>query len=260
MSKAQIRHLLNEYFSESEFRELCFDLEVPYDELGGRGKSEKVMELIGYLERRERLAELIELGQMLRPNANWPSTAAASQPEYAPTSTQIPPEISLLQNPFTYGNPISDPARFFGRQREIEQVFSRLTNPEHESSSLVGGRRIGKTSLLKHIAHSDVRRRFGLHTQHYIFLYVDLQMLDQSTTPLRLWQRLIAKMAPHCQDAEVKQQIAELRGAAYIDNFALADLFDAVDAAGQHLVLLLDEFENVTKNKNFDVGFTVCAV
>lgn len=255
MAKAQLRHLLNEYFSEGEIRELCFDLDIPYDELSGRGKREKIMELIGYLERRNRLADLLELGRHLRPNVNWPTAAAVSQPEYADINVEVPQEIGQLQNPFTYGNPISDPERFFGRQREIEQVFSRLTNAEHESSSLVGSRRIGKTSLLKHIAHPDVRRRFGLDSQRYIFLYIDLQMLEQTTTPVRLWQRLLAKMAPHCQDAQVKQLIQELRVAEEIDNFALADLFDAIDVAGQHLVLLLDEFENVTKNENFDVGF-----
>ncbi|MGD2050356.1 MAG: AAA family ATPase, partial [Chloroflexota bacterium] len=255
MAKAQLRHLLNEYFSEGELRELCFDLDVPYDDLSGRGKREKVMELIGYLERRNRLADLLELGRRLRPNVNWPSAAAISQPEYEDIRIEAQRETGQLQNPFTYGNPISDPERFFGRQREIEQVFSRLTNAEHESSSLVGSRRIGKTSLLKHIAHPNVRRRFGLDSQHYIFLFVDLQMLDQNTTPVRLWQRLLGKMAPHCRDAQVSHLISELRAVEEIDNFALADLFDAIDAAGQHLVLLLDEFENVTKNENFDVDF-----
>ena len=33
-------------------------------------------------------------------------------------------------NPFTYGNPISDPKRFIGRRRDVEQIFMRLRN-EH---------------------------------------------------------------------------------------------------------------------------------
>ena len=28
----------------------------------------------------------------------------------------------MPDNPFTYGNPISDPRRFFGRQREVDQI------------------------------------------------------------------------------------------------------------------------------------------
>jgi len=57
----------------------------------------------------------------------------------------------MIVNPFTYGNPISNPKRFFGRKREIEQVFSRLCNVEFESSSIVGERRIGKTSLFNYL-------------------------------------------------------------------------------------------------------------
>ena len=53
--------------------------------------------------------------------------------------------MEALNNPYTCGNPISDPKRFVGRKREIEQVFSRLRNPEFESSSIVGERRSGKT-------------------------------------------------------------------------------------------------------------------
>lgn len=161
----------------------------------------------------------------------------------------------MIANPFTYGNPISDPARFFGRQREVEQVFSRLRNAEAESSSLVGERRMGKTSLLKYLAHPDVRRDYRLDPDRYIFVYVDLQMIDPSTTPGRLWQRLVRQMALECQNDTIKQMLGDLHDPGTIDTFALADLFDTIDQQGQHIVLLLDEFENVTENANFGPDF-----
>ena len=158
-------------------------------------------------------------------------------------------------NPFTYGNPISNPARFFGRLREVEQVFSRLRNAEAESSSLVGERRVGKTSLLHFLSHPDTRRRYGLNPDQYIFVYTDLQMVDSSVTPARLAQRLMRQMAQQCEDAEVKQMVEELRQVEVIDNFALADLFDAIDQKDLHVVFLLDEFEKVTANPNFGPDF-----
>jgi hypothetical protein len=161
----------------------------------------------------------------------------------------------MAGNPFTYGNPISDPARFFGREREIEQVFSRLRNAEFESSSLVGERRVGKTSLLNTIAHPDVRHQHGLDPNQYIFVYVDLQMLDKEATPHKLWQRMLRQMARYCQDAAVKQTIEEIRKEESIDTFALADLFDTIDEKKQYVVFLLDEFENVTTNQNFGPDF-----
>ena len=111
----------------------------------------------------------------------------------------------MASNPFTYGNPISEPARFFGREREVEQVFSRLRNDEFESSSIVGDRRIGKTSLLNYISHPEVRRKYGLEGPEYAFVYADLEMVDGATTPTRLWQRLLRHLERHCQDAAVKE-------------------------------------------------------
>ena len=54
-----------------------------------------------------------------------------------------------MANPFSYGNPIRDPARFHGRQAELRQIVNRLRSSARESTSIVGERRIGKTSLLK---------------------------------------------------------------------------------------------------------------
>ena len=64
-------------------------------------------------------------------------------------------------NPFIYGNPLTDPRRFIGRRAEVEHIFSRLRNPEFESSSLIGERRMGKTSVLNFISHPDTVRRNG---------------------------------------------------------------------------------------------------
>src|SRR5919202_1649546 len=159
--------------------------------------------------------------------------------------------LHLAPNPFTYGNPISDPSRFFGREREIDQIFSRLRNVEFESTSLVGERRIGKTSLLNYVAHPEVRRSYGLDDDRYAFVYVDLQLADATVTAARLWQHLLRRIARHYQDSEIAQALNEVRVLDPLDNFALADAFDTLDARDQHVVLLLDEFENVTENANF---------
>ena len=161
----------------------------------------------------------------------------------------------MANNPFTYGNPISDPRRFFGREHEIELIFSRLRNAEFESSSLVGERRIGKTSLLNYLADIDVRRRYDLLSGTHMFVYVDLQIMNQEVTPVRLWQRLLRQMGRVCQDSTVHQAIDEIRQQDIIDNFALADLFDIIDEKNQFVVFLLDEFEKVTVNPNFGTDF-----
>lgn len=163
--------------------------------------------------------------------------------------------LAVMTNPFTYGNPISQPARFFGREREVAQIFSRLRNVEFESSSLVGERRIGKTSLLNYLAHPEVRASYALSPDTYIFVNLDLQMVDERVTPARLWQWLLNQLARKCQSSIVVGVLDGIRDAEQIDTFALADLFDTIDGNGQYVVFLLDEFENITSNPNFGPDF-----
>jgi AAA-like domain len=161
----------------------------------------------------------------------------------------------MRSNPFTYGNPISDPQRFVGRSREVEQIFGRLRNEEFESSSLVGEHRIGKTSLLKHLANPKVRSDHGLGSARYSFVYVDLQLVDQSADPDRLWRHLLPPMQRQCLDQEVSETAAGLLGRDRLDAFDLDELFQVVDDSGQHVVFMLDEFERITTNPNFGPDF-----
>ena len=158
-------------------------------------------------------------------------------------------------NPFTYGNPISDPSRFFGRDREVEQILGRLRNEEFESSSLVGDRRIGKTSLLNFLSDPGVRVAHGLGPGNYIFVYVDLEMVDETMGPEQLWRRLLVLMRRRCMDREVTELLAALERAERLDMFVLDELFQQVDDRGQHVLFLLDEFEHVTANANFGPDF-----
>jgi Novel STAND NTPase 2 len=161
----------------------------------------------------------------------------------------------MLGNPFTYGNPISDSRRFVGRAREVEQIFGRLRNEEFESSSLVGDRRIGKTSLLNYLADSRVRAEHGFPPEKYIFVYADLQMVDETMGPVRLWHWLLKLMRQQCKDKGVAELLAALERDERLDTFALDELFEQVDYKNQHVVFLLDEFEHITANGNFGPDF-----
>jgi internalin A len=69
---SQLRSFIASAFDEEELRDLCFDLNVAYDDLGGRGKAGNVRELIAYLERRDRLSDLFHILQESRPHIDWP--------------------------------------------------------------------------------------------------------------------------------------------------------------------------------------------
>jgi hypothetical protein len=69
--KSKLRQLILDYFNQVELRELCFELSIPYEQLPGDNLSAKVLELIGFCERRGRMEELLGKCQQSRPNAPW---------------------------------------------------------------------------------------------------------------------------------------------------------------------------------------------
>jgi conflict system STAND superfamily ATPase len=161
----------------------------------------------------------------------------------------------MRSNPFTYGNPIRDPSRFFGRSREVTQIFGRLRNKEFESSSIVGDRRIGKTSLLNYLADPGIRVAYSLDPEHYDFIYVDLQMVDEAMGPDQLWRQLLLLMRKHCVEHGIRGVEAALERREQLNTFYLDELFRELDDRGQYVVFLLDEFERVTENANFGPDF-----
>lgn len=64
----EMRDVLLSRFSDSELRQLTFDLGIDYEELAGGTKSRKVIELIGYCQRRGLSIELEQAVLRYRPN------------------------------------------------------------------------------------------------------------------------------------------------------------------------------------------------
>jgi hypothetical protein len=72
----ELREILATRFDESELRTLCYELCEDYENLPPEGKAGKARELIRYLERRDRIPELVETGKRLRPGISWPEVAS----------------------------------------------------------------------------------------------------------------------------------------------------------------------------------------
>ncbi len=156
-------------------------------------------------------------------------------------------------NPFTFGKPIDSRERFIGRQEEIRQITSRLLGAG-ESTSIVGERRIGKTSLLKYLANPENAEVLGLHSDRFCMVYIDFQGLTD-ITPQRFWQRILRKMEKTICKEEIIPEIQNLRQQSKVDLFDLEDFFEITSKAGLTIVLMMDEFEYVTQNPNFHADF-----
>ncbi len=60
-------------FDDSELHDICYDLQVGYDDLPGEGKAQKAKALTAYLNRRTRINDLVETVKKLRPNIDLPT-------------------------------------------------------------------------------------------------------------------------------------------------------------------------------------------
>lgn len=128
-----LRQILTERFSDDELRTLCFDLGLDYALLPGEGKGGKARELVAYLVRRERLSELVEVGQQLRPDIRWAGEALDL------------PKLSVPHN-------LPPRSEFVGRETEKGRVYEALLSRSYLISiDGIGG--IGKTSLALEVAH-----------------------------------------------------------------------------------------------------------
>ena len=133
----------------------------------------------------------------------------------------------MIPNPFTFGNPIRDPDRFYGRENEIRQIASRLLSSGRESTSIVGERRIGKTSLLVHLANPEVAASLGLVSEKYCLIYIDFQGLVD-ITPQRFWERVLHKMKRSICHQELVDEIDKFLQMQEFDLFDLEDLFERI--------------------------------
>ena len=64
-----LRDALDDAYSDAELRDLCFELEIDYDDLPGDGQSAKARELVSYCKRRGLLAALVACVMRDRPTA-----------------------------------------------------------------------------------------------------------------------------------------------------------------------------------------------
>ena len=169
------------------------------------------------------------------------------------TLTQDKPKPT--PSPFVHAKPISDPARFVGRKEETEEIFNLLRAPGFGSSSVVGERQSGKTSLLNYVSHPDVVKRHGLDPESCLFINLDLSTFTSASAPAQFYEYMLTRIAARVQDNALIEQIKRLHKEERIGAYDLDELFDTVDDLGLKVMLLLDDFQNVGNNANFRLDF-----
>lgn len=153
------------------------------------------------------------------------------------------------QNPFaTNITAVWDPKMFFGRKRELRDTCSAIAHKQ--CLSIVGTRRIGKSSLLwyVHTQTEEMQRQFGYNLGSSLLTLIDLHEYEQKTTEDFFTSVSLQIIA---QNRRRIMLPAPTKGGAH----EFSSLLDQIKDQELHLTLLMDSFHNVTRNKNFDLEF-----
>jgi serine/threonine-protein kinase len=149
-----------------------------------------------------------------------------------------------LANPYLSRTAIREDRNFIGRRRELATIYSRIGAGEPQSVSVVGERRIGKSSLLRALWR---RRREHLpKSDDYVFVYVDLQEMMHGEVAT-----FFAALLQGTSEALADETIAQLAPTYE----SVRKMVAGLARTRSTLVLLLDEFDAVTRNAAFGLDF-----
>ena len=147
-------------------------------------------------------------------------------------------------NPFSSRAMIKNPAAFVGRVEQLRTLKNILLTLQ--SCSLVGPRRIGKSSLLYYLASPAYYK--AEYPDVYRFVFLDLQELS-SAEPDEFFSTVVARLARvGLGDVPIDQEKD-----ASVNGFR--KLLGRMSDADFRLVLCLDEFEMLSQNPRFAPDF-----
>ena len=152
--------------------------------------------------------------------------------------------MPLAENPYLNRTAIREDRDFFGRRRELTTIFSRIDAREPQSVSVVGERRAGKSSLLRALLRQ--RTAYLSRSDECVFVYLDLQEKMHGDVS-QFFAALLEEIALARQDHGIAESQPTYEN--------VRKLVAGLSRSRLKLVLLLDEFEAITLNRNFTIEF-----
>jgi len=152
-------------------------------------------------------------------------------------------------NPYQYTTAVDKAEMFFGRIHILRQVYSAIDSKQ--SISLVGPRRIGKSSILTCMLLPEVQNRFEFDFSRHIFVFLNMAEFRFSSSR-DFFQRVGMQILD-----EAQKEMGDLEWEPQGEQEGFAELLSQIRARRFHLVLIMDAFDNVARNEKFDADFFV---
>ncbi len=202
------------------------------------------------LELRELKNKLVNEGEgaetVVLPSGN-PEVAKRLSGLVEATLVCVDPRLPAAgENPYLNRLRIDNPSEFYGRNAELSRIYERIKAGRPQSISLVGVRRIGKSSVLSALHHPLHRKKYLPTPQEYVFLLMDFQE-KRNTEAADLLQYIFGALQNEFH--------GRLKLKPKPDYEGLKEVVHAFQDAGLKLIFLWDEFECVTRNPKIGAEF-----
>jgi len=157
----------------------------------------------------------------------------------------------LTNNPYVSRGPVRDPQFFFGRQHELDEIAAFVRG--NQSVSIIGPRKIGKTSLLFHLMRATTWATLQLTDQN-LFVYLDCEVLGEGTHE-EIFGIFASEISTLLAERQLPAEAAVEAAIAKPTRLAFENAIRKLNQRGLRLILILDEFERLSTNPHLNVNF-----
>lgn len=154
-------------------------------------------------------------------------------------------------NPYVSRGPVRSAEMFFGRGHELNEIAAFLRG--NQSVSIIGPRKIGKTSLLFHLQRPALWPTLGLDADN-LFVYLDCEVLGEGT-PADIFMQFAGEMAAALDTQGLPPEPALDNAQNKPSRLSFEAAVRKLNQRGLRVVLILDEFERLSANAGLDVNF-----
>jgi tRNA A-37 threonylcarbamoyl transferase component Bud32 len=154
-------------------------------------------------------------------------------------------------NPYLSRGPVRTQEMFFGRDGELAEIANFLKG--NQSVSIVGPRKIGKTSLLFQLMRPRVSEDLGIAAGTLI-CYLDCEVFGVETA-VEVFQQFAAEIRSEVESRGLPEVKALETACRSPSRLSFEGAVRALNRKGLQVVMILDEFERLSANPRLDVNF-----
>jgi tRNA A-37 threonylcarbamoyl transferase component Bud32 len=140
---------------------------------------------------------------------------------------------------------------FFGRTHELQEIAAFLRG--NQSVSIIGPRKIGKTSLLFHLMRLETWTPLGLDDKN-LFVYLDCEVLGEGAHDI-IFGQFASELAATLDARGLPPEPSLDNAINKPTRLSFEGAIRKLNQRGLRVVLILDEFERLSANASLDVNF-----